>query len=270
VLTPPVSPEAHVGVLFIHNEGFSTMCGHGIIGLVTVLLETGMLEAREPATEVAIDTPAGLVRARAAVEGGRVRSVAFRNVPSFVVALDRVVEVPGLGPVRLDVAFGGAFYAYVAAADLGLTCTPADLAALVAAAGRIKAAVAAAVPVEHPSEPDLAFLYGVVFTGPGQCPGAVVRNVCVFADGEVDRSPTGTSVSAQMALFHARGQARTGERRVFESVLGTCFGGSVVETTTFGPHPAVVPEVDGSAHLTGRHEFVLDPADTLAGGFLLR
>jgi trans-L-3-hydroxyproline dehydratase len=270
VMTPPVSAGAHVGVLFIHNEGFSTMCGHGIIGLVTVLLETRMLEAREPETDVGIDTPAGLVRARASVAGGRVLSVAFRNVPSFVLALDRTVEVPGLGHVRLDVAFGGAFYAYVAAADLGLTCTPADLPALVASAARIKTAVSAAIAIEHPFEPDLGFLYGVVFTGPGSGPGVDVRNVCVFADGEVDRSPTGTSVSAQLALLHARGKTGIGERRVFESILGTRFGGRVAETTACGPVAAVVPEVDGTAHLTGRHEFVLDPDDALAGGFLLR
>ena len=270
VMTPPVSPDAHVGVLFIHNEGFSTMCGHGIIGLVTVLLETRMLEAREPETEVAIDTPAGLVRARAAVAGGRVRSVAFRNVPSFALVLDRAVEVPGLGCLRLDVAFGGAFYAYVKAADLGLTCTPRDLPALVSAAALIKAAVSESVGIRHPVEADLGFLYGVVFTGPVGAPGADVRNVCVFADGEVDRSPTGTSVSAQLALLHARGQTGIGTRVVFESILGTRFGGRVLETTTFGPHPAVVPEVEGTAHLTGRHEFVLDPEDPLAGGFLRR
>jgi trans-L-3-hydroxyproline dehydratase len=270
VITPPVSNEADFGVLFMHNEGFSTMCGHGIIGLVTVLLETRMLEPREPETRVGIDTPAGLVRARATVTGARVRSVAFLNVPSFVLALDRVVDVPVLGPVRLDVAFGGAFYAYVQAADLGLTCTPPDLPALVAAAARIKAAVTKTMAITHPVEPDLSFLYGVVFNAPGSGPSAAVRNVCVFADGEVDRSPTGTSVSAQLALLHARGSVGTGERRVFESILGTRFSGRIAETTTFGPHPAVVPEVEGTARLTGRHEFVLDPDDELAGGFLLR
>jgi trans-L-3-hydroxyproline dehydratase len=270
VLTPPVSADADVGVLFIHNEGFSTMCGHGIIGLTTVLLETRMLEPREPETPVAIDTPAGLVRARARVARGRVRSVAFVNVPSFALTMDQVVDVPGLGPVRLDVAFGGAFYAYVNAADLGLTCTPRDLPALVAAAAAIKAAVATAITVAHPFERELSFLYGVVFNAPGSGPGSGTRNVCVFADGEVDRSPTGTSVSAQLALLHARGQVDIGERRGFESILGTRFGGRVVDTTIFGPHAAVVPEVEGTAHLTGRHEFVLDPEDALAGGFLLR
>jgi trans-L-3-hydroxyproline dehydratase len=270
VITPPVSQEADVGVLFMHNEGFSTMCGHGIIGLVTVLLETRMLQPREPDTPVAIDTPAGLVRARAAVSAGRVPSVTFRNVPAFVLVADRLVEVAGLGAVRVDVAFGGAFYAYVRAEDLGLTCTPGDLPALVTAAARIKAAVSASIPIVHPFEPELSFLYGVVFNAPASRAGADIRNVCVFADGEVDRSPTGTSVSAQLALLHARHSLGIGERLVFESILGTRFGGRVTETTTFGPHAAVVPEVEGTAHLTGRHEFVLDPEDALAGGFLLR
>jgi trans-L-3-hydroxyproline dehydratase len=257
-------------VLFMHNEGFSTMCGHGIIGLATVLVEARMVAVSEPVTEIGIDTPAGLVPAQARVDAGRVVSVAFRNVPSFVVGLDRRVEVPGLGEVAYDLAFGGAFYAYVRAADVGLACTTAGLDGLVKAAAAIKAAVSLTGGATHPFEPELSFVYGVVFTGPGAHPGTHTRNVCVFADGEVDRSPTGTSVSAQLALLRARGAARLGEPFVFESILGTTFRGRIAGEAPFGPYAAVVPEVEGRAHITGRHEFMIDPADPLGRGFLLR
>jgi len=268
--TPAVTPGADIGVLFLHNEGFSTMCGHGIIGLTTVVLETGMLPAREPETTLRIDTPAGLVTASATVSGGRVERVRFRNVASFVLDLDCEAEVPGLARIRYDLAFGGAFYAYVDAADVGLRCDPRDYRALIDVGTRIKRAVMASRSVEHPFEADLGFLYGVVFVGPAESADAHSRNVCVFAEGEVDRSPTGTSVSARLALHHARGEIAVGERVVFESILGTRFGGRIAETTRFGPHAAVIPEVEGTAHLTGRHEFLLDPTDPLRHGFILR
>lgn len=270
IVTPPVTPGADIGVLFMHNEGFSTMCGHGIIGIATVALETGMLPAREPETTLRIDTPAGLVTARALVEGGRVRSVRFENVPSFVLALDRRVDVPGYGVVRYDIAFGGAFYAYVQAADLGLRCTPADYRRLIEAGVAIKQAVMAAGPIPHPFEPDLSFLYGTIFIGPSESVDAHSRNVCVFADGEVDRCPTGTGVSGRLALHFGRGEVAIDQPIVVESIIGTRFSGRVVETTTFGPHAAVIPEVTGSAHITGRHEFIIGPDDPLRDGFLLR
>jgi trans-L-3-hydroxyproline dehydratase len=270
VITPPVSAEADLGVLFLHNAGLSTMCGHGIIGLVTVVLETGVLPATEPETTLRIDTPAGLVVASALVRTGRVERVAFRNVPSFVLALDQSVSVRDIGRVQYDLAFGGAFYAYVDAESIGLACTPERYGDLVAAGRAVKRAVIAARPVRHPFEEDLSFLYGVVFVGPATSDEVHSRNVCVFADGEVDRSPTGTSVSARLALLHARGEAARGERLVFESIIGSRFGGRIVGAANFGPHEAVVPEVDGAAHITGRHEFLVDPSDEIGEGFLLR
>jgi trans-L-3-hydroxyproline dehydratase len=270
IVTPPVSRGADIGVLFLHNEGFSTMCGHGIIGITTVALETGMLPARPPETTIRIDTPAGLVTARALIEGERVTSVSFRNVPSFALALDQGVEVPGLGRVRYDLAFGGAFYAYVDAGEVGLACEPESYRPLIERGIAIKKAVASSRSIPHPFEEELGFLYGVVFVGPARSPDAHSRNVCVFADGEVDRSPTGTSVSARLAIHHARGEIQVGERLVFESIIGTRFAGSVVERTKFGPHEAIIPEVEGTAHITGRHEFLLDPDDDLEHGFLLR
>jgi len=270
IVTPPVSPEADFGVLFTHNEGYSSMCGHGIIGIATVMVETGTITAREPETVVRIDTPAGLVTARVQVVGGRVAGVRFANVPSFVLALDEQVDVPGHGAVRYDLAFGGAFYAFVQAGDLGLRCLPEDFAALVAAGRAVKQAVMAARPVPHPFETDLSFLYGTIFIGPALAAGHHSRNVCIFADGEVDRSPTGTGVSARLAIHHARGEIGIEEDIVVESILGTCFSGRVKATTTFGPHAAVIPEVSGAAHITGCHTFVIDPDDPLKQGFVLR
>jgi len=270
LVTPPVSPEADLGVLFTHNEGYSSMCGHGVIAMATVAVETGMIDAVEPETPVAMDTPAGLVRAFARVEGGRVTGVRFRNVPSFVTVLDDSVEVPGLGRVRYDLAYGGAFYAFVDAAEVGLRCEPQQLRGLIEAGVAIKAAVAAGRGIVHPFEPDLGFLYGVIFVEPSPADGVHSRNVCVFADGEVDRSPTGTGVSARLAIQRARGELAVGDGITIESLIGSRFTGRVVADTTFGPHAAVVPEVAGRAHLTGRHTFVLDPADELRHGFILR
>jgi len=272
VVTAPVSPEADVGVLFLHNEGYSTMCGHGVIALVTALLETGALPARGPESPVVIDTPAGVVRATGHLDAaGRVERASFLNVPSFVYRRDLDVDVPDLGPVTLDIAFGGAFYAVLPAARVGLALTVEHERALVAAAEAIKKGANAAVKIEHPLEEDLGFLYGVIFTGRPEDPSHHSRNVCVFADSQVDRSPTGTGVSARLALHHARGEIRQGEWIAIESILGrdSVFEGRVVEAAEVGPHRAIVPEVSGRAFITGRHEFVLHPDDSLGKGFLI-
>ncbi len=270
ILTPPVTPMADLGILFIHNEGYSTMCGHGIIGITTVALETGLLEMREPETVVRIDTPAGLVTAHARVEGHRVQSVYFHNVPSFVLAMDEEVEVPELGRVRYDLAFGGAFYAYVQAEEVGLTCTPKDFRALIERGMQIKRAVMNSRKVEHPFEADLSFLYGTIFIGKPHSPDAHSSNVCIFAEGEVDRSPTGTGVSARLAIHYAKGEIQLGEPIKIESLIGSHFNGRVVEETTFGGYAGIIPEVEGTAHIVGRNEFFIDPTDPLKHGFLLR
>jgi trans-L-3-hydroxyproline dehydratase len=270
LLTPPVSERAHVGVLFLHNEGYSTMCGHGIIAVTTVLLETGQLPITGTRTVVRIDTPAGLVEARARCEGARVRSVAFRNVPSFVVGLDEEVGVTGFGTVRYDLAFGGAFYAFLQAEELGLELVPDRYRQLIEAGMAIKQAVMATRPVEHPFEDDLSFLYGTILVGPAESADAHSRNVCIFAEGEVDRSPTGTGVSARAAIHHARGELELGDPITIESLIGSRFRVTAVDQTSFGPHPAIVPEVEGSAHITGTHRFLIDPDDPLREGFVLR
>ena len=270
IITPPVSPEADFGVLFLHNAGYSSMCGHGIIAVTTVAIETGMIEAVEPVTTLRIDAPAGMVTACARVENRRVKRVFFHNVPSFVVVRDQMVEVPGLGPVSVDIAYGGAFYAFVKARDLSVTTTPKDFNELIARGMAVKRAVMAAGPITHPFEAELSFLYGTIIIGPPRSQGAHSSNVCIFADGEVDRSPTGTGVSARLALHYARKEIGMNEPIVIESILGSRFTGRVVESTTFGPYAAVIPEVEGCAWITGRNEFFMDPADPLKNGFIFR
>jgi trans-L-3-hydroxyproline dehydratase len=269
IVTPPVTPEADFGVLFMHNEGYSTGCGHGIIAITTVAVETGLLPMTSPETQVKIDTPSGLVTAHARVSEGRVQSVYFHNVPSFVLVLDEAVDVPGLGKVRYDIAYGGAFYAFVQAEEVGVRCSPEDFRALIEKGMAIKRSIMASRPIPHPFEEDLSFLYGTIFIGPPQEQGAHSRNVCIFAEGEVDRSPTGTGVSARLAIHHARGEINLNEPITIESIIDSRFSGRVVQTTTFGSHPAIIPEVEGTAYITGRHEFLIDPNDPLRNGFLL-
>jgi trans-L-3-hydroxyproline dehydratase len=270
LVTPPVSPEADFGVLFMHNEGFSTMCGHGIIGIATIALETGMIPMNPPVTVIKIDSPAGLVTASARTDGKRVQSVSFQNVPSFVVELDATVYVPGIGEISYDLAFGGAFYALVEAGTVALSTTPDHFSALVDKGMQIKRAIMANREIDHPFEDDLGFLYGTIFVGPPRQPGAHSSNVCVFAEGEVDRSPTGTGVSARLAVHYARSEIRLDQSITIESIIGTHFKGKVVTETTFGSYPAIIPEVEGSAYITGRHEFLIDPRDPLRDGFVLR
>jgi trans-L-3-hydroxyproline dehydratase len=289
ILTDPVSADADLGVLFATNEGYSTMCGHGIVALGTVLVETGMLPASPPTEPIGFDTPAGLVSATAHLEsdrdagdrenggserrdgeaGPRVASVSFENVPSFVADRGARVTVPGYGTVEYDLAYGGAFYAYCDADQFDCSLTRADADAIRHAGMAVKRAVAESAGIDHPRSADLAFLYGTILRGPPKDSANDSRNVCVFADGQIDRSPTGTGVSGRLALASDRGDLDVGDELVVESVLGTTFTGSVVAETTVGGRPAVVPRVEGSAHVTGRSEFVLDPTDPLGDGFRL-
>jgi proline racemase len=272
ILTPPISPEAHFGVLFLHNEGYSTMCGHGVIALVTALIETGAFPASGAQTPVNLDTPAGLVRAVAHVDGdGRVERVSFRNVSSFVYAPDLEIDVAPYGRLKVDVVFGGAFYAYLDAAQVGLEVRPEQTRELVTAGEAIKRAVNATLTIHHPDAEDLGFLYGTILTGPPEDPAHATRNVCVFANAEVDRSPTGTGVSGHVALLAARGELHEGEEITVESILGaqSVFAGRIAERGQAGPYAAVTPEVSGTAFITGRSEFIHDPRDTLGAGFLL-
>lgn len=265
---PPTSPDSEMSVLFVHNEGFSTMCGHGIIALSKVALDTGMLPLSGPETTIRIDTPAGQVTSVSEVVEGQVTSTRFRNVASFASDLDATVDVPGIGSVRYDLAFGGAFYAIVEAEEAGVSLD--DVSGLIAAGRIIKQAVSSSRPIDHPDADDLGFLYGVIFTGPPTDPTSHSRNVCVFADGEVDRSPTGTGVSARLAVLVERGEIGLDEPMTVESVVGSKFTGRAVDRSSVGAHGAVIPEIEGTAHITGKAELWLDPDDRLGGGFLVR
>jgi len=270
LLTPPTTPDGDLGILFLHNDGFSTMCGHGVIGAVTVGVECGLVSVGSSTLTLRLDTPAGRVVATARVIGSQVENVSFVNVPSFVLASDVDTTIPGLGVVRCDVAFGGAFYAYVDAAQLGLDLEPANSVQLTELGMQIKQRVSETCATEHPDgAADLNFLYGTIFVGPA-AGMAHSRHVCIFANGELDRSPTGTGVCGRAAILHARGLLETGDEIVIESVIGTQFVVRVIETTTVGGHHAVIPEVTGRAWVTGRHEFLIDPSDPLGHGFLVR
>jgi proline racemase len=261
-LTDPVDEGADLGVLFFHNAGYSTACGHGTIALATAAIETGMIAGEEPETTLMLDVPSGRLPVVATVKEGKVERARFTNVPSFV--YEEGVRVPTeRGEVRADISFGGAFYAFVPAETVGLTVEPANVTEFIALGREIKAAIESEREVVHPLEPELRDIYGTIF-----CEGR--RNVTVFADGEVDRSPCGSGTSARLALLDKDGSLPRGETFVHESVIGTTFEARVTGKTQVGDFPAVVTEVEGSAHLTGFHQFVLEPSDPLGTGFLLR
>jgi len=270
VITEPENEESDFGVLFLHNEGLSTMCGHGIIGLVTAVLETDMLPKKTPFTEIKIDTPAGLIKAFGRIENNRVKSVKFQNVPSFVYALDKISEVPGVGKVKYDIAFGGAFYAFVQAKEIGIELIPKNYRKLIDIGMKIKRTVMEVNPPIHPFEKDLSYLYGTIFIGPPQHKNNHSRNVCIFAEGEVDRSPTGTGLSARLAIHFKRGEIKIDESMKVESIIGTKFKGKIVKKMKYGPYEAIIPEIEGSAYIIGKNEIIINPEDPLKEGFFLR
>jgi trans-L-3-hydroxyproline dehydratase len=260
------SVDADFDVFFLHNEGYSTMCGHAIIALTKLAVETNLVNKME----ITINGPAGKIHARAKVVDGLVTEASFRNVPSFLYLRDEQVIVEGIGRVRFDIAYGGAFYAFVEAEDLGLTLAAEHFNGIIDYGRRIKQAVMSDFTVKHPFEDDLSFLYGTIFTGPSANHANHSRNVCIFADGELDRSATGSGVSARAALHFAKGELKLDERVTIESILGSTMSVKVVEVTKFGPYDAVIPEVSGSASIIGRNEFYFDPKDPFRNGFILR
>ena len=275
ILTEPVTPGADAGVLFMHNEGYSTMCGHGIVAVTTMAIERRLIQPRAPG-RIVFDSPAGPVHARASVveragEAGteiRVERVAFDNVPSFVFAPGLPVQV-GAREVRVDVAFGGAFYAIVDAEAAGLPIAPAKLPELRRVGMEIKHAVEAALTVVHPLDKGLNGIYGTIFTGPPERRDADLRNVTIFADAEVDRSPCGTGTCAVMAVVDAMGLTPQDRPFGHESLIGTLFKGRVTGRTRVGDFEAILPELEGSAWITGEHVFLVDGEDPLKDGFRL-
>ncbi|MEW6990861.1 proline racemase family protein [Colwelliaceae bacterium 6441] len=270
LLTEPCSKDAEFGILFMHNEGYSSMCGHGIIAAVSVAIESKAIKMPKPSEYIGIDAPAGFIKAYAKQIDNHVE-VSFDNVPSFVEALDKEVEIKGLGTVCYDIAFGGAYYAFVDADKLGINCTPDNQQALINAGRLIKEAVMKNNTIHHPIENDLGFLYGVVFysTHTDNC-NAHSRHVCIFADGEVDRSPTGTGVSARVALLKVKEDLAEHTPVIIESIVGGKMSVTIQKTHVYHGKDAVIPRVSGRAFVTGIHQFMLHDNDIFPQGFLLR
>lgn len=274
ILVPPNDDEGDFGILFLHNEGYSTMCGHAIIAISTLAAEMNWIKVKEGDNILKIDAPCGRITSFTHVKNGKITGVRFQCVPSFVVGLDRIVQIDGLGAVIYDLAYGGAFYAYV---DMAKNNFDFDLSSesyreLIAKGMGIKQAVIALdKEISHPFEDDLSFLYGTIFIdSQKQDSGADSRNVCIFAEGEVDRCPTGSGVSGRMAIHKARKEIDFGETMTIESITGSVFKGSVDSEVDYGPFKAVIPQVEGTAHITGMHTFCMDPKDPMKNGYILR
>jgi proline racemase/trans-L-3-hydroxyproline dehydratase len=272
-ITPPDDDGAHFGVLFWHKDGFSTACGHGTIALGVWAVQTGLVErSASGTTEVVIDAPSGRVLARVHSAGQRVVDVDFVNVPSYATASD--VEVPtSQGATTVTLAFGGAFYAMVDTAAFGFRVTQEHLPQLIALAREIRRGLNDSPHVQHFSDPRLSGVYGTIFyedLGPSADGDLLQRNVTIFADGEVDRSPCGSGTCARLAALHAAGGITIGQVLTHESIVGSRFQARVLETVMADQRPAVLPQVTGIAHKTGEHAFVVDPDDDLTPGFVLR
>jgi proline racemase len=270
-VTEPEDGGAELGVVFFHNEGYSTACGHGTIALVTWALETGVLEAKERETQVTVDVPSGRLSTVANVQDGNVKWVRFRNVPSFVHSSGLKVQTSA-GEVTADVSFGGAFYASVDVGDVGLSVEPKHVTRLIELGREIKQAVMSAEEIVHPNESRLRDVYGTIFFErlPDADGRLCQRNVTIFADGEVDRSPCGSGTSARLALLDASGELERGRQLVHLGVVGGEFLAWVDGATEVADRPAVYTQVQGSAFLSGYHHFVLEPDDPIGTGFLLR
>ena len=268
IMAPATRPDVDFGIIWVDHDGsYLNMCGHGTIGIGSVCVEAGLVPVTEPLTTIRIDMPAGLVEARVSVENGRAKRTAIVNVPAFLFRKDVEIDVPGHGRIAIDIAFGGSFFAGVEGERLGLTVAPENVDALVRAGLAIRKAVNQQVEVKHPTLAHIAGVDLVTIWGPGRAPGARYKNIHVFADGSFDRSPGGTGTSHMMAILIHRGLMREDETIVSEGITGSLFGGRMLSKTKVGSFDAWVPEISGTAYLTGMHQFVIDPDDPQAHGF---
>jgi len=274
ILLPPNDDNGDFGIIFLHNEGYSTMCGHAIIAISTLAIEMKWIPIKEGDNILKIDAPCGRITSFVNVKNGQVTGVRFHCVPSFVVGLDRIVNIPGVGAVTYDLAYGGAFYAYVDMAknNFNFDLSTDSYRELINTGMKIKHAVMEHdTEISHPFEEDLSFLYGTIFIDNSkQSSGIDSRNVCVFAEGEVDRCPTGSGVSGRMAIHKARKEINYGDTMTIESITDSVFEGAVVCEEAYGPFTAVIPQVSGTAYITGMNTFVIDPKDPMKNGFILR
>lgn len=268
IITPPASEHADFGVLFMHNEGWSTMCGHGIIAAVTMGVETGKFEVSNKERKFVIDSPAGEVIAYAKCENGELVDVSFENVPAFVFKKDYPITLDS-GTFNVDIAFGGTFYGVVNSKDLGLDVTKEDLPKIQDIGMEIKHYIEKNLNVQHPLQDDLRDIYGVIFSDEPHTEGASLRNVTIFADRQVDRSPCGTGTSARVATLYKRGSLDVGEAFLHESITDGVFTSEILSTTKVDTFDAVVSKVAGRSYITGFHQFVVDKRDLMPEGFSL-
>ena len=271
LVLPACHPEADVSFVIMESEYYVPMSGSNSICTVTALLETGMIPMQEPVTRLTLEAPGGLVAVEAQCANGKCTSVRFSNVPCFVFALDRKIEVPGIGELVVDVAYGGMIYVIVDAQALGYKIQRSEAAELVEVGERIKAAAAEQIPAVHPEEPGIHTINQTLFAGPVEHTerGKTARNAVIVSPGRIDRSPCGTGTSARLAVMHAKGQIAVGEPFIHHSILGTEYVGQITETLSVGPYQGVRPTIAGQAWITGFHQYVVDPSDPFPTGYTL-
>ena len=272
-LLPPTKEEADFGLVFMDTGGYLNMCGHNTIAAVTAAVETGMVDVEEGATEkeVVVETPAGLIYATAKLKdkGGKVKEVSFKNVESFLYKRDVELDVEGVGHIKFDISFGGSFFCIISADQLGLEVKPENASKLKEAGLKIRDAINANIEIQHPTLEHIKTVDLVEIYDKPSHPEATFKNVVVFGDGNIDRSPCGTGTSAKLATLYAKGELKPGEPFVYESILGTLFKGRIVEERKLADFDAIIPEITGSGYILGFSNYVYDPDDSLTYGFLL-
>ena len=271
VLTPPNDSSATFGVVFFHNEGYSTMCGHAIIALTTLAYELQWI-SQENQNSLNIDAPCGRIKSWPIIESNKLVGARFLGIPSFVLKLDCELYIPDLGKITFDIAYGGAFYAYVDLTKNSLNFNLETTAIQVIANIGMKiknAIIDSSIEIEHPFEKDLSFLYGTIFCSPSKNPAIYSKNVCVFANGQIDRSPTGSGLMGRLALLQKRNEIQIDQEIKVESILGTTFTGIAEKEQRYGPYQGIIPSISGSAYITGKHTFWINPKDLFPYGFEL-
>ena len=269
IITQPTRSDADLGIIFMDGGGYLNMCGHGSIGAATVAVETGMVEVTEPYTNIILEAPAGLIKAKVKVEDGKAIETSIENVPAFLYKQDVKINVPQIGEVTVDIAFGGSFFILVKAADLGIEIDAKNSNKITEIGLQIRDIVNSNIEIKHPTLEHIKTADLVEIYGPAKNPKATLQNVVVFGAGQIDRSPCGTGTSAKMATLYAKGLLKENEEFVYESILGTMFRGKVLGKTKVGDIDAVIPEITASAYVTGFNHFVIDESDPVKYGFKL-
>lgn len=270
IITQPTIEEADLGIIFMDGGGYLNMCGHGSIGAATVAVESGMVEVTEPVTKITLEAPAGLVKASVKVENGKAKEVSIVNVPAFLYKRDVEVDVPEIGKVIMDISFGGSFFAIVKCENLGIEICPANAQKIIEIGMKIIKAVNEQVEIQHPTLPHIKTVDLCEIYGPAKSADATLQNAVVFGQGQLDRSPCGTGTSAKLATLYAKGLLKINQEFVYESILETKFRGRVLEETKVGEYDAIIPEITGSAFITGHSQFFIDPEDPVKHGFILK